>query len=108
MTRHFEMAVKARVQRLKDSEGLSDEDIAWALDEVERLCQLEYPHADYSVEPVHCTGDKWHRQKPEGAAFRMILSIRPETQRIVVQAILRRDDDTYRKVELIFNRSTDQ
>jgi len=94
---------------MKDREGLSDEELAWALDEVQRICQLEYPHADYTVEPIQCTGGKWHRQKPEGGAtFRTILSIRPETRRIVVQAVLRRNDDTYHKVELIFNRSKDQ
>ena len=101
MTRFFEMAVKGRVQRLKDSEGISD-------DEVERICQLEWPNADYTVSPIDCTDGVWHRQKPEGAAFRTILSIHRDTQRIVVQAILRRDSTTYRKVELIFRQSKDK
>jgi hypothetical protein len=108
MTRFFEMAVKGRVQRLKESEGLSDDEIRWALDEVERICQLEWPNADYTVSPIDCTDGTWHRQKPEGAAFRTILSIHRDTQRIVVQAILRRDTNTYRKVELIFQQSRDK
>jgi len=102
------MAVKGRVQRLKDSEAISDEEIRWALDEVERICQLEWPNADYTVSPIDCTDGVWHRQKSEGATFRTILSIQRDTQRIVVQAILRRDSTTYRKVELIFRQSKDK
>lgn len=102
MTHYFKMAVKGRVQRLKDSEGISDAEIAWALDEVDRICQIESPYADSTVIPINCTGGVWHRQKPEKATFRTILSIHFDTHEIIVQAILRRDDDTYGRVEMIF------
>jgi hypothetical protein len=104
----FQMKVKTRVQRIQAEEGLSVEEIAWALREVERICQLEWPNADYSVSPIDCTDGQWHRQKPERATFRTIISIHRDTREIIVQAILRRDSNTYQRVELIFDQTKDK
>ncbi len=96
--------VTVRAGALLRQEQLTPDEIAWALAEVDRLAQLEEPWTDYTLERIEVTNGVWHRQKPEGAPFRTILSIVPETRQITVQAILRRDDDTYRKVFLLFQR----
>src|SRR5579871_4943467 len=83
-------------------EGLTTEEIFQAMAEVDRIAQLEEPWADYTITSIAVTQNTWHRQKPEGADFRTILYISAEERQISIQAILRRDENTYQRVYILF------
>lgn len=77
---------------------LSKEEIRRALNEIERVSFLEFPHADGTIEPIDITNTEWYRQKPLYARFRSILKIDYDEKMIFVKAILVKNDETYEKI----------
>jgi hypothetical protein len=80
------------------SQRLNRGELAFMIQEFERVAQLEWSEADYSMEPIRQTNGKWYRQKPlrNNAVYpiRNIINIDREKQVIELVAILRKTNTT--------------
>jgi hypothetical protein len=89
---------------IRKVEGITDEELRKAQTEVLRIAALDDPKTDPSLLRIKITRDVWHRQRIEGETFRTILYIDDTEREIVIEAIMRRDKNTYRRVYMIFKR----
>lgn len=88
------------------SQRLTRDELAFMIQEFERIAQLEWPEADYSMEPIRQTGSRWYRQKPlrDNIIYpiRNIINIDRRKQQIELVAILRKTDTTYDTAQKIW------
>lgn len=102
--------VRKRVIDDIKSQRLTQDELAFMIQEFERVSQLEWPEADYSMTPIRQTDGKWYRQKPlrnnTTYPIRNIINIDREKSVIELVAILRKTDSTYHTAQQLWEDHT--
>jgi hypothetical protein len=100
----YQVTLTNLLMRLLRTEGITEDEFRKAKAEVMRIAALDDPKTDPTLLRIRLTNEVWHRQRREGETFRTILYIDDQERKISIIAVMRRDDNTYRRVYLIFKR----
>ena len=100
----YSILVHKRVLEIAQRQGIKPSELQLALNVLDDIAEQQFPRADWRVAPIRCTDMKLSRVKVEHETWRAIIKIDDGNQRIVLEMVLRRNENTYAIVEAFWLR----